>query len=242
MSTLGTLCAAAAVELGIQDSERTGTMLRMACRQVIRANQHRELFWNVKQTTITPLVVGQYNYAQGATTSHLPQDWLAPVDYLSRSGEPTAWLTTTDDTDTIYDFVRVSPGEYRRMRAENAGQDSRPKFWTILDESLYIMPAADAVGYIIFLDYIYDASFSFSYGVDSTGAWTGSNNSYTDDWFNEEKGFHFLLQEVCAEMRATYMKDLQNAAGPAQAAAKQLLSLTSQADKNLSNRRMTWNW
>jgi len=242
MSDLGTLCAAAAVELGVVDTERTSTMLRMACRTVIRANQHRDLFWNVKQTTVTPLVVGQYAYAQGATSSDLPQDWIAPVDYLSRSGDPTAWLTTTDDVDTIYEFLRVSPGEYRRRRAENAGNDRRPEAWAMLDEGVAIVPAADVTTYILYFDYIYDASYNFSYGVSAAGAWTGSDDDYTDDWFNEEKGYHFLLQEVCAEMRSTYMKDLQNAQGHAQSAAKQLLSLTAQSERNLSNRRLTWNW
>lgn len=241
MSDLGTLAAAVATRLGIEDSERAAVVIRHEIGASIRANEHRNLFWNVKEATITPLVVGQYIYAQGATSSDLPQDWLAPVAHPDAAGNATAWIATTADPDDLFEFEFVSPGTYRKLRARWTDRDDRPRAWTMIDESLYLVPSADVTTYTITLNYIYRASQSFSYVITS-GAWAGSNDSYTDDWFDTEKGFHFLVDDVCQRVRRGYQKDLQGAQGFAMGAGEQLLSMTARAEKNEAPGRIRWHW
>lgn len=238
---LGQLIAAVAARLGIEDSERAALVMRMCVRETIRANELRELWFNKKETTVTPLVVGQFIYPQGPSSADLPQDWLAPLAFPDERGDPTAWISTVADPDVLFPFTFLSPGEYRECRARTRDQKRRPEYWTMIDEALYLVPAPDVTTYIVTLNYIFDASENFDYTI-TDGAWAGSGDSYNDRWFDEDGGFHFLADDVAKRMRMTYLKDIQNAQGPASGAAEHLYKMTSRSAQNTVPDRIASRW
>ena len=95
--------------------------------------------------------------------------------------------------------------------------------------------------YKVFGRYIYNTDENFTFGI-TNGVWSGSNDSYTSDWFDVEKGYTFLLKQVVARMRQTYMKDLQNAAGPQIAAAETLAALENREARNAARGRIRGWW
>ena len=120
-------------------------------------------------------------------------------------------------------------------------QKRRPEYWTMIDEALYLVPAPDVTTYIVTLNYIFDASENFDYTI-TDGAWAGSGDSYNDRWFDEGGGFHFLADDVAKRMRMTYLKDIQNAQGPASGAAEHLYKMTSRSAQNTVPDRIASRW